>query len=88
MFLRAITFVATLVGLASAEVFPRGVDASFVTLTQADINMFTPYTYYAAAVKCNPQVVSSWQCGRTYLTYGPFLYSSKEKGTVQHLNWF
>ncbi|KAI0271128.1 Alpha/Beta hydrolase protein [Russula aff. rugulosa BPL654] len=55
------TIFATLVGLASAVVFPR--DSDFYTLTQDQIVSTDTYANYAAAVKCGPQNLINWDCG-------------------------
>jgi hypothetical protein len=68
---------ATLVGLASAVVSPR--DSGFYTLTQDQIVSTNTYTNYAAAVKCGPQNLTNWNCGRAYLTCVPFFFLLKER---------
>lgn len=32
-------------------------------MTSAQVNAFTPYTYYASAGYCNPSVTETWTCG-------------------------
>ena len=63
---------ATLVGLASAIVSPSG--SGFYTLTQNQIASTDTYANYAAAVKCGPQNLTNWNCGRAYLTMRTFLF--------------
>lgn len=52
-----------------SDIFPEG-DAhlgprasAITTMTTAQVNTFTPYTYYAAAGYCNPSVTKTWTCG-------------------------
>ncbi len=71
-----LTIIATLVGFASAAAFPR--DLGFLTLSQDKITSIDPYSHYSAAVKCGPQALVDWHCGRAYLTSGPpFSYGRK-----------
>ncbi|KAI0073058.1 alpha/beta-hydrolase [Panus rudis PR-1116 ss-1] len=39
------------------------IDNSTTPLTQSQIDSFTPYTWYAAAVGCNPNATLTWTCG-------------------------
>jgi len=75
------TIIATLVGLASAAVFPR--DSGYQTLTPDKISSADPFAHYSAAVKCNPQSLSYWNCGRAYLTLRPFLFPVGGKDGVR-----
>jgi hypothetical protein len=68
---------ATLVGLASAVVFPR--DSDFYTLTQDQIVSTDTYANYAAAVKCGPQNLINWDCGCAYLTCVSFFFLQEER---------
>jgi hypothetical protein len=74
------TIFATLVGLASAVVFPR--DSGFYTLTQDKIDSTDVYANYAAAVKCDPLNIMHWKCGRAYLICVPFFFSCRRKGSM------
>jgi hypothetical protein len=71
------TIFATLVGLASAVVIPR--DLGFYTLTQGQIDSTDLYAHYASAVKCHPQNLANWDCGRAYLNCGPIFSLRKER---------
>lgn len=51
---------SSLVGLASAMPFAR---QSFQTLTTQQISSYSPYTYFASAVKCGTNRVQPWNCG-------------------------
>jgi hypothetical protein len=75
MFLWSAIF-ATLVGLAFADMFIS--DSGFYTLSQDQIVSTDTYASYAAAVKCSPQNLTNWKCGRAYLTCVPFFPSLKE----------
>jgi hypothetical protein len=70
--------IATLVGLTSAAAFPR--DLGFQTLSQTQIDSTNTYAHYAAAVKCGPQNLTNWKCGRAYLTCGPFFHVEGNMG--------
>ena len=73
------TFTAALVGLTSATFFfKRDNNSDFLTLSQAKIDKFSPYSHYAAAVKCSPQSVAGWNCGGMYLTCDPFPFLPAE----------
>lgn len=37
--------------------------APVTTMTTAQVDAFTPYTYYASAGYCNPSVTRNWTCG-------------------------
>jgi len=76
------TIFAGLVGLASAVVSPR--DSGFYTLTQDKIDSIDVYTNYAAAVKCDPQNITHWNCGRAYLTCTPFLFMQRKGWGAMH----
>ena len=76
------TIIATLVGLASAEVLPR--DSDFSTLTQGQIDSTDLYAHYASAVKCDPQNITHWSCGRAYLTCGPIFSCRREGWGAMH----
>ena len=76
------TIFATLVGLASAVVFPR--DSGFHTLTQDKIDSTNVYANYAAAVKCDPKNIPHWNCGRAYLTCIPFFFMQKKGWSAMH----
>lgn len=48
--------------------FVRGVDvardvAVITTMSSAQVDGFTPYTYYASAGYCKPSVTKTWTCG-------------------------
>ena len=80
------TIMATPVGLTSTTFFSRDNNSNFFTLSQAKIDNLSPYSHYAAAVKCSPQSVAGWNCGGAYLTCNPFLFLLAEgKGEVQCL---
>ena len=57
------TIVTALVELASAAVLKR---QSISTLSESQISGYTPYTYFAAAAKCNPSLTQTWSCGGTH----------------------
>ena len=80
------TIMATPVGLTpltSTTFFSRDNNSNFFTLSQAKIDNLSPYSHYAAAVKCSPQSVAGWNCGGAYLTCNPFLFLLAEgKGEV------
>ena len=57
--------MAVLVGLTSAAVLKR---QSISAISESQIASFTPYTYFAAAVKCVPSLTQTWSCGSTHLT--------------------
>jgi hypothetical protein len=67
---------ATFVGLAFADIFAS--DSGFFTLSQDQIVSTDTYASYAAAVKCGPQNLLNWKCGRAYLTCVPFFSPLKE----------
>jgi hypothetical protein len=71
------TIFANLVGLVSAVLSPR--DSGFYTLTQDDIDSTDLYAHYASAVKCGPQNLANWDCGRAYLNCGPIFSLRKER---------
>jgi len=64
--------IATLAGLASAAAITR--DLGFQMLSQTQIDSTNTYAHYAAAVKCGPQNLTNWKCGRAYLTLQPFCF--------------
>jgi hypothetical protein len=74
--------IAALVGLASAVVSPR--DSGFYTLTQDQINSTNLYAQYASVVKCQPQTLIHWNCGRAYLTCVPFFFLREERCGAVH----
>jgi hypothetical protein len=37
--------------------------ATVTSMTDAQVNALTPYTYYASAEYCNPSVTATWTCG-------------------------
>lgn len=37
--------------------------ASVTSMTSAQVDALTPYTYYASAGYCNPSVTRTWTCG-------------------------
>ena len=67
MLLTATTIIATLAGLAAAAVFPRDQGSGFKILSQAKIDKYSPFSYYAAAATCSTQNVAAWQCGSACL---------------------
>jgi len=69
-------FFLSLVGLASATPFLR---QSFQTLATQQISSYSPYTYYASAVKCGTNRVKPWNCGGATLI--PFF--SPREGRVK-----
>jgi hypothetical protein len=36
---------------------------AITVISSAQVNAFTPYTYYASAGYCNPSVTKTWACG-------------------------
>ena len=68
--------ITTLLGLPSAVVVPS--DPGFYTLTQDKIDSTNLYAHYAAAVKCGPQTLIHWNCGRACLASVPFSFLQRE----------
>jgi hypothetical protein len=69
-------FFLSLAGLASATSFIR---QSFQTLTDQQISSYSPYTYYASAVKCGTDRVKPWNCGGAPLVPSSFPQRGKVK---------
>jgi len=65
--------VATTLGLTAANVNAAPASEKFkrqstTTLTQAEIDVFSPYTYFASAGYCPPETTFPWSCGRACLS--------------------
>ncbi|KAF8586046.1 lipase [Ramaria rubella] len=50
-----------LLPFASGAVLPR--QGAVTTVSSAQINAFTPYTFFASAAYCNPTTTINWSCG-------------------------
>ncbi|KAF8508907.1 Alpha/Beta hydrolase protein [Gautieria morchelliformis] len=50
-----------LLSFTSAAVLPR--QGSVTAVSSAQINTFTPYTFFASAAYCNPSTTINWSCG-------------------------
>ncbi len=55
----------TLFTLAYAVAVTKRQDIT--TLTQARIEEFKPYSFYAAAAYCDPSKTLTWSCGGSYV---------------------
>ncbi|KAG8823155.1 hypothetical protein FRC19_004526 [Serendipita sp. 401] len=64
-------FVGYLAGLASAAPAPVPapalVERQLTVLSSAEIETFTPYTLFASAGYCTPNITLTWSCGSKYL---------------------
>jgi hypothetical protein len=46
-----------------AVAIPYSGRQSITSLSQSQIDFFTPYSYYASAAYCNPSTTLNWSCG-------------------------
>jgi hypothetical protein len=62
---------------------------TIITITSAQVNTFTPYTYYASAGYCNPSVTKTWNCGancNATLGFQP-IASGGDGSSIQFCSW-
>jgi hypothetical protein len=93
--LRTLAFLA-LPALALAARVPSAKRQSITTLSTAQINAFTPYTWFASTAYCSPSTTLAWSCGGAAstspvrdahaLTYCMYLDTSYSE--LQRERWF